>query len=102
MGTDVCSSAIYRLMEFGYRCGREPSLLICACDDANCGHQIPLMRFDWGRDPILKYCQVLRRFWVPFLVKLNPFGIHSQECTTCHSFKTAANKPSAHFYTSIW
>ncbi len=53
MGTDVCSNVICRLMEFGYRCGRVSSTLICVHDNANCGHQIPLIRPDRDHEPIL-------------------------------------------------
>lgn len=44
MGTDVCSDVVYRLREFGYRCGRDLRTLTCVHDDANCGHQIHLTK----------------------------------------------------------
>lgn len=58
MGTDVGSNVICRLMELGYRCGKLSSTLTCVHDNANCGHQIPLMRLDRGKQPIFKYCQL--------------------------------------------
>lgn len=62
MGTDVCSNVICRLMESGYRCGRDSSTLTCVHDKANCGHQIPLIRPDRDQEPILTYCQLHQSF----------------------------------------
>lgn len=53
IGTDVCSNVIYRLMAFGYRCGKDASTLTRVHDNANCGHQIPLTRPDRDQEPIL-------------------------------------------------
>lgn len=66
MGTDVCSNVICRLMEFGDRCGRDSSTLTCVHDNANCGHQIPLIRADRGPEPVLKYCQLHQSFGLRF------------------------------------
>lgn len=66
MGTDVCSNAICRLMEFGYRCGRDSSTLTCVHDNAKCGHQIPLIGPDRDQEPILKYCQLHQSFGLRF------------------------------------
>ena len=66
MGTDVCSNVICRLMEFGYRCGRDPSTFTCVHDDANSGHQIPLIRADRDQEHIFKYCQQHRSFGLRF------------------------------------
>lgn len=58
MGTDVGSNVICRLKELGYRCGKVSSTLTCVHHNANCGHQIPLMRPDGVKQPFLKYCQL--------------------------------------------
>lgn len=66
MGTDVYSNVIYRLMEFGYRCGRDSSTLTCVHDNANCGHQIPLIRAGEGPRAHLKILPAASDFWVVF------------------------------------
>lgn len=66
MGTDVCPNVICRLIEFGYRCGSDSSTLTCVHDNANCGHQIPVIRPDRDREPILKYCQLHQSFGLRF------------------------------------
>lgn len=93
MGTDVRPNVICRLMEFGYRCGRDSSTLTCVHDNANCGHQ---SSYETRQGPRahLKILPAASEFWVAF----PPTGWWTDN----QGFTATAITNPADYYVSIW